>query len=99
MLYRPSPVQVTQLLLDLALLPLPCLDCWLFLLLPPGMVPNAEFVQQVKQHFPNQDHPMVVVSACVMQQLLQGCKPWCAAAMLAAWLSAPAVGWYVLPIL
>ncbi|WIA22578.1 hypothetical protein OEZ86_009564 [Tetradesmus obliquus] len=27
---------------------------------PEGMVPNAEFVQQVKQHFPNQDHPMVV---------------------------------------
>jgi hypothetical protein len=33
------------------------------LLLLPGMVPNAEFVQQVKQQFPNQEQLLVMVSA------------------------------------
>jgi hypothetical protein len=38
------------------------------------MVPNAEFVEQVKQQFPNQDHLLVVVSATCSRQ--QGTKQY-----------------------
>jgi hypothetical protein len=40
-------------------------------LLLPGMVPNAEFVQQVKQQFPNTEQQLVVVSAAAHNMAVQ----------------------------